>query len=459
MCGVAPRAEGTACDDGDATTVGDVCVGGVCAGVDHCVGVSCAALDACHVAGTCDHATGHCDDPSAADGAACDDGDACTQTDVCVAGFCAGGNLVACGGDSSCVAGACVAPPCGGKVGLTGLSLPMSHYAASVAIADLNGDGNPDLVASNSGDAVSVLLSSGGGTFAASVDYPTGTQPYVVAAADVNGDGKPDLAVANQISDTVSVLLNQGDGTFAASVDYPTGAQTEAVAAADLNGDGMADLVVGLFTVGPGYHLLVLLSQADGTFAASVDYPGGGSSIAAADLDGDGKLDLAVLRGGDGMGVLLNHGDGSFAAAVHYPSPASSVTAADLNGDGKPDLATAHYPASGSGMGVLLNHGDGTFAAEVTYGGYSGAGHAIAAADLNNDGRVDLAVVGDTDYGALHVWLGAGDGTFPAMVDYPNPSAGAMSIAAADLNNDGRVDLAFVPGGSGVQVLFNTCLP
>ena len=82
-----------------------------------------------------------------------------------------------------------------------------------MAAADLNGDGKPDLaVANNSSDTVSVLLNNGNGTFAAQVDYATGSGPISVAAADLNGDGKPDLAVANSNSSTVSVLLNNGNG-------------------------------------------------------------------------------------------------------------------------------------------------------------------------------------------------------------------------------------------------------
>jgi hypothetical protein len=89
LCSNPNQADGTACNDGDANTAVDVCTKGVCAGVDHCKGVICAALDQCHVVGTCDHATG-CSNPTQADGTVCDDGIECTTGDVCTAGTCAG---------------------------------------------------------------------------------------------------------------------------------------------------------------------------------------------------------------------------------------------------------------------------------------------------------------------------------------------------------------------------------
>jgi cytochrome b involved in lipid metabolism len=87
----AGQANGTACDDGNANTVGDVCTNGACAGIDHCVGVVCAASDQCHTAGTCiDHATGACSNPVAANGTSCNDGNGNTSNDVCTNGTCAG---------------------------------------------------------------------------------------------------------------------------------------------------------------------------------------------------------------------------------------------------------------------------------------------------------------------------------------------------------------------------------
>jgi hypothetical protein len=96
-CGVASGCAHTnntaPCDDGNPSTVGDVCSGGFCGGVDHCIGVICSAIDQCHDAGVClDHASGACTNPNKANGTACNDQDACTTNDTCTNGVC--GHLV-----------------------------------------------------------------------------------------------------------------------------------------------------------------------------------------------------------------------------------------------------------------------------------------------------------------------------------------------------------------------------
>jgi RHS repeat-associated protein len=113
-CSNPAKPNGTSCDDGNANTTSDVCTNGICAGVDHCVGVTCTAQDQCHVVGTCiDHATGACSNPAKADGTACNDGNACTRSDTCQAGACVGGNPVTCPGSDPCRVGAACNPSTG----------------------------------------------------------------------------------------------------------------------------------------------------------------------------------------------------------------------------------------------------------------------------------------------------------------------------------------------------------
>jgi hypothetical protein len=230
-----------------------------------------------------------------------------------------------------------------------------------VALGDLNGDGKADLAVANqgaydgsvwSGGDVAVLLNMGGGTFIAA-SYPAGVSPTAVTMADLNGDGKPDLAVASGTG--VSVLLNNGGGTFAAPASYGSGTNPLSVAAADLNGDGKIDLAVG----SRAGSASVLLNVGNGTFAAAVNY--GFTSmynvagpVVIGDLNGDGRPDLVGATYANpcsAVAVLLNQGSGVFGAPSYFSGSPSSVAVGDLNGDGKLDLVVPN----GDGVAVLLN--------------------------------------------------------------------------------------------------------
>src|SRR5262249_49509012 len=158
----------------------------------------------------------------------------------------------------------------------------------------------------NSGaNTVSVLLANGDGTFHTQRDFATGALPVAVQVADLNGDGKPDLVVVNQVclfnatsctAGSVSVLLGNGDGTFQSHVDYPVGVTPMSVVVADFNGDGKLDLAVTNANLGLGSTISILTGKGDGTFNPHVDQmvvpePG---PIVAADFNHDGKIDLAV---------------------------------------------------------------------------------------------------------------------------------------------------------------------
>jgi hypothetical protein len=161
-------------------------------------------------------------------------------------------------------------------------------------------------------------------TLPASVSLGSGAGPQSVAVADFNGDGKPDVAVANASNHTISVLLNNGNGTFQAPVNYTVNKNPAEIISADLDGDSKQDLIV-VNNNAPG-TVSVLLGNGDGTFAAPVAYAVGNnpSAVVAVNLSNHGLLDLVVTNKGDStISVLLNNGHGAFGPATPVTVPTS----------------------------------------------------------------------------------------------------------------------------------------
>jgi hypothetical protein len=356
--------------------------------------------------------------------------------------------------------------------------------AVSVALADVNGDGKLDVVVSETSifgcfaeSSIGVLLGNGDGTFQPERTYDSGGLcANHLLVADVNGDGKPDVVVANEcgsdqsycnygIDSVIAVLRGNGDGSFQAPQTYDSGgvAQTS-ITVADVNGDGKLDLLVA----NSGSHesgvstsnAAVLLGNGDGTFQTAEifeTYPQGLTSLAVADLNDDGKPDVVettcffsttCLGGIGAVLVQLGNGDGTFQAPQVYRSGGylpTMVALADVNLDGKLDAVVVnagecqHCPSGG--VTVLLGNGDGTFSPFAPAHRFSSGGSdAMSAAlgDVNGDGRLDVVVANFNSFcgprciesaGVAGVLLGAAKfPTTTSFVSSLNPSIYGQTV-------------------------------
>jgi hypothetical protein len=371
------------------------------------------------------------------------------------------------------------------------------YKAAFVVAADVNRDGILDLIVANqcasmadcSHGTIGVLLGKGDGTFQPAVTYNSGGYEAVaLAVADVNGDGKPDVIVANEFGSsaltdgTVGVLLGNGDGTFQPVVIYGSGGYwTTGVAVRDLIGNGKQDIVTSSCDVdggtgncnGSGLGIVgVLLNKGDGTFNPAATYnlnqtlrTFGADGVAIGDVSGDGIADIVVgcydkpSQIGALM-VLFGNGDGTFTPWGGYAIAGSFARApaiADLAGYG---FLSVMGVSDAPSVGVVTVGLGGRILQQADMGLNGSNGGSVAAADLNGDGVQDI-VVGDS--GGVSVLYGNGSGDFPFAyqpdVIYPPVSSGFNVAAVGDFNGDNKPDVAITSqeenGDGAVAVLIN----
>ena len=319
-------------------------------------------------------------------------------------------------------------------------TISLRRIPSGIAIADLNGDGIPDLAISiaglhNSHGEVAILVGLGDGRFARPVLYLLNDNGNRLVATDLNHDGKLDLAVAlSSGRNALGVLLGNGDGTFQRVVKSVDGGATD-IAAADFDGDGNVDLaLVAVFDS----QVRVVLGNGDGTFQPATTYSSDEVefTVATADLSRDGVPDLAV-GGGDHVAILLGNGDGTFGAPVHYGVGQRFARIGDFNGDQDPDVVAG---GGFSAIGVAFGRGDGTLRAPLTFpGGQTG----FDSGDFDGDGHADIV-----DGSPLTFLRGLGNGTFAPGVPIADDFVG--QLVATDLNGDRKLDfLASI--GTGID--------
>jgi hypothetical protein len=342
------------------------------------------------------------------------------------------------------------------------MPFPVGAVPQEVAVADLNGNGIPDVVASNRGGAsVSALLGVGDGNLQPAGTFRSGGElPQGIAIGDVNGDGIPDLVVANFGANNVALLLGNGDGTFQLPRIIGQGIGCHHPILADFRGVGILDVAVT--DQGSG-SVIVMLGNGDGTFQPGVRYATGRlpTGLIAGDFAGNGAMDLAVVNSAsDTVSVLLNNGDGTFQAAVNYPVGAMpmSVGVADVTGDGILDLVVADMGRTGqdSGYTVLPGNGDGTFIPLPPRICFGWRIWDIWPDWIRPDPPIWDLVVTDTGGDRVGVLLNDGQGNFSDPIAFDVGGHSPANFAVADMNGDGLLDLVVANAGSNsVSVLLN----
>ena len=347
-------------------------------------------------------------------------------------------------------------------------TIPQIAVRDRFVIGDFDEDGTPDVAAIASGTPYQAvyLRGKGDGSFETAVTLHSGTALEDLLARDVDGDGNLDLLIIDNVNDQLAFVAGHGDGTFAPAVTYAMVLGASFVAA-DLTGDGKIDIATVAFDANYA-QAIIYRGNGNGTFGTGEPWQIGSGpyTIAAGDLDGNGAIDLAISYAqSTRLDVLFNKGDGTFDPLVQLTGGnfAYGVTVADTDADGDNDIVTANW----NDNTVTLHQNKGarqftpvTYSATVPGARTPASPRWIAVADVTGDGRVDL-IASAANGGYLAMFRNKGDGTFATPVAYLFPRFGGSNvivgrIATADIDVDGRIDVAAIRGTLLSSVL-NRC--
>ncbi|CAF3084775.1 unnamed protein product [Rotaria sp. Silwood2] len=318
-------------------------------------------------------------------------------------------------------------------------------------LGDFNNDSLLDVAVANSGtNYVSIFLGYGNGTFTSQKTFSTGNDslPRSIVIGDFNNDNLLDIAVANSYKDNIGIFLGYGDGTFATQRTFSTGNSSlpYSIAVGDFNNDSLLDVAVASFRTN---YVNIFLGYGNGSFISQKQLStGSGSSpfaVAVSDFNNDRFLDIAVVNSNTStLGIFLGYGNGTFTSQMVYSTGNGSIprmlTISDLNNDNRLDIAVVNFGANN--VGIFFGYGDGTFTEQMTFATGSGSlPIAVTIGDFNNDNRSDIVVVNRAGYNVM-VLVRDGSQPFLTMKTYSTSDGShPKSMATADFNKDYYLDI------------------
>jgi hypothetical protein len=332
-----------------------------------------------------------------------------------------------------------------------------------IEIADIDADGDPDIIVPNSTDGdLSILLNHGDGRFAPQIRIPVGQRLTDLAIADLNSDGALDFAVSDWDGEALHILLNSGGMTYNSLITLPLEDPVTSVVAEDFDEDGDIDLAAGV--IGSGDNLFFLRNELLGIAwtPQRLPLPHNIRYLRSGDIDHNGTVDILVdyynVIGGCRFASLLNQGAGLFASPTCEtigPSEMWGLALGDIDGDEDLDIVFGHY--NEDDLGAVRHRQDGNYV-NLQYRYAGGDPAAVALGDIDLDGDADAAVANENTAG-LNVLYNNGTGLFGSRAPYgvggPN-----QSVALHDLDADGDLDIILgSESSSSVRVLMNNCDP
>ena len=316
---------------------------------------------------------------------------------------------------------------------------------------------------------MAVLAITMGAPTASAQPVPFGPQDVIstnadgaqsVATADIDGDGDLDVLSASDFDDKIALYRNDGTGAFAAQEIISTNAVgARSVATADIDGDGDLDVLSASFN---DDKIALYRNDGTGAFAAQeviTTNADAAQSVTTADIDGDGDLDaLSASAFDNDIALYRNDGTGTFGAKEIISTDAvgaSSVATGDIDSDGDLDVLSASSLALDNKIAIALyrNDGTGTFGGEEVISRNAGGAAFVATGDIDGDGDLDVLSASSID-NEIALYRNDGTGTFGAEEIISTNALGAQSVAAADIDGDGDLDVLSASFGDDKIALY-----